>query len=368
MKQHFVDVKFEVVKSNKKSHFFEAYFDAEKASTNPGNRVQIIADSEILIDRFFGRFGSYQFPFRQVHLTRVGKTSDHLSSLIPMLNDAIKEDTNTIVLSSKQPTIKACYDAFQFAEKYFSVVLAQPYAGKGVADVFMELRQPWLHRLSLVGTQAHRVNEQFLDQHQDLGLNTYRLGALRREFGQMEPDLRNADLCGIDLNAMKYADAPIQQVPSAIGLTTEEMSQIAYYAGRAERNKVYCIYGFSEDTMDSVPLGTDILASLVWYYLHGLENRNGTYPPDMNRLNAYVLDQQVADMSLTFYKDESNQKWWLASPYKERKLTQLMPIIACDYQEYALAANEQMLSDRLQSIIDLYEQSPPVESQEAKNL
>ena len=361
MKQHFLDVDFEVSESCMKSPFFSAFYDAEKVRGGYENRVQIIADSEALIHQFFAYFGCYQFPFQRVYLTRVGTTADHLSSLIPILDEASKDDTITIVLSADKATIKACYDALQFADSYFSVALTQPDAGDGTAGVFMELRQPWLHRLSLLGTQAHRVDNEFMAQNEPLGLNSYRLGALRHDLSQVEPDIRSADLCGIDLNAMKHGDAPIQQKPSAVGLNTEEMCQITYYAGKAERNRVICMHGFQHETTQQSALGMDLLSSLVWYYLHGLENRSGAYPPDLRQLNTYVLEHKVGDMSLTFYKDESNQKWWLQAPFMKKKLTRTMPIIACDYRDYALAANEQLLSDRLQAILDLYEQSPDVE-------
>lgn len=361
MKQHFFEVDFEVSESSKNSTFFSDFYGAKKVRDSSSIPVQIIADSEALIQRFFTHFGCYRFPFQHVYLTRVGRTADHLSSLIPLLDEATKYDTVTIVLSSAKATIKACYDALQFTDTYFSVALAQPHAGDGTAGVFMELRQPWLHRLTLLGTQSHRVDDDFIAQNEALGLNCYRLGALRHDLGQVEPDIRSADLCGIDLNVMKHGDAPIQQKPSAVGLNTEDMCQITYYAGKAERNKVICIYGFQDDAFEPYPIGMDLLSSLVWYYLHGVESRSGAYPPEIKRLNAYVLEQNVGDMNLTFYKDESNQKWWLRSPFKQKKLTHSMPVIACDYKDYALAANEQLLSDRLQAIIDLYEQSPDVE-------
>jgi hypothetical protein len=74
-------------------------------------------------------------------------------------------------------------------------------------------------------------------------------------------------------------------------------------------------------------------------------------------MKKFSLDHPVHDQILTFYKDDSEQKWWLESPFKQHVLSQEMPYIACDYQDYRMASNEQTLSDRLSSWFQLYESS-----------
>ncbi len=340
--------------------FFKSFLAPEIPVTEPGHQVQIIGNTKGLMQGFFSAFEKYAFPFRNLQLRKLGRLAGEASSLIPLLNDARINDTVSIILGADSNMIKACYDALQFADQHFSVALMQPAAGDGIEDVFIDLREPWLHRLSLLGTQAHRSNDAFVSENEQVGLNCHRLGAIKHDPSVTEPDVRNADLCGIDLNVMKHCEAPFQQRPSAIGMEIESVCQVAYYAGRAERSRILCIYGFHDHHLQQ-DAGWDLLASVVWYFLHGLEHRPNSYPPPARLLNAYVLEQKVADLTLTFYKDESNQKWWLKSPYTHSRLSTTMPVIACNYRDYALAANEQMLSDRLGAILELYRQAPPIE-------
>ncbi|MBK8506948.1 MAG: hypothetical protein IPL46_35090 [Saprospiraceae bacterium] len=74
-------------------------------------------------------------------------------------------------------------------------------------------------------------------------------------------------------------------------------------------------------------------------------------------MKKFSLEHGVHDQILTFYKDDSEQKWWLESPFKKHVLSQEMPFIACDYQDYRMAANEQTLTERLSSWFQLYESS-----------
>ncbi|NND32749.1 MAG: hypothetical protein HKN76_09175, partial [Saprospiraceae bacterium] len=160
----------------------------------------------------------------------------------------------------------------------------------------------------------------------------------------------------ISLNALKNQEAPSQNLTSPTGFTAEDLCQMAYYAGRSEMNEILSIYDYVRETHDNT-LTVNLLATVIWYFMHGLNLRTPMGLPVEADLQKFIIEHKIDGKKLTFLKDEREQKWWLSSPYFKANLTHSMPLISCDYYDYQLAANEQMLSDRLIGWFDLYEKS-----------
>ncbi len=348
---------------NANSLFFNQIESGNKNNAYQGFGVNIISPSSDLAEAFFAVFSSYEFHFRNVYLHEtMSLHNTEISNLIPTLQESGDNDVLNIILGYQSDILKTSFDALQFCESYFNLVSVQPGAGsdRGIDQTLMELKKPWLQQLTLLATQAPLSDPDYLLKQSSEGLRQYRLGAMRDNISMVEPEIRDADIFSVDINAIRHSDATIQSRPSIVGLTAEETSQLAYYAGRAERNKVFCLLGLNDNAAEK-QVGMDLLATLTWYYLYGVEHRQKTYPPGKKNMSTYVLEQAVGSYSLTFFKDESTEKWWVESPLPKHKLSKSFPLIACDYRDYSLAANEQILSGRLESIFEIYRSTPDSE-------
>lgn len=315
----------------------------------------------LVLDQTLGKaithcLSNFQFPFRKIHLKSISVLNKGLSSfdIIPILKDNLEKDIHTIVIGSQSNTLKASFDALQFREKYFNTSLVQPSAGMEIDRVIYEVKRPWLQGLFLLANQAHLSDHQYLLKGESEGLRSVRLGNVRSEPGCIEPEIRSSDLFGLSLKALKNSDAPVQQSVNSSGLVTEEACQLLYYAGRSERNKITAIFDFLPSTSKN-QTGINLLSTLIWYFLHGLNYRSSHPQTKLGAMKKFSIDSTVQGYNLTFFKDDREQKWWLESPITDRKFTKEMPLIACDYQDYRVAANEQLLTDRLNTWFHLYE-------------
>lgn len=327
-----------------------------------GVTVQLLVTNETLGKAITECLSNFQFPFEKIHLRSISTLNSGLSSfdIIPILKENLDKDIHTIVVGSLSNTLKASLDAFQFREKFFNASLVQSSAGLGIDLAIYEAKRPWLQNLNLLATQAHLTNQNYVVKGEKEGLRTIRLGAIRSEPGCAEPEIRSSDLFGLSLNALKHSEAPVQTAISSTGLTTEEACQLLYYAGRSDRNKITTIYDFVPATTKDV-VGINLLSTLVWYYLHGLNYRSIHPMRKLELMKKFSVEDPVQGHHLTFYKDEREQKWWLESPFKDRILAKEMPLIACDYQDYRIAANDQLLTDRIGNWFHLYETSSLLE-------
>ena len=316
-------------------------------------KVQIIGPDSSLFNHVVDCFFKYNLPFSQQKLTQIGKIEqNHYSHLIPFIQEAIKNHKITIVLGYDTGTIKSVFDSFQFGKDPFSVALVHSSLGSenDITTQMVELRDPHLFDLTCIGHQANLSAPDQLKALPGLSIHPYRLGAVRENLAIVEPHIRTSDIFGVNLNSLKYHEAPNQAEPHPIGFSVEEVCQLAYYAGRGEGNKIFCLWGI-DPSSDNLKIGHQILASLIWYFLYGIEYRESTYPPDENKMTSYTIDTPIDGMYLAFYKDEGQQKWWLKNPISNSKLVARYPLIACDYEDYSRAVQHQELSERLHASI-----------------
>jgi len=323
-----------------------------------GQTVHLLVLEEAMGQAITQCLSGFQFPFKRVKLKNISVLNKGITAydIIPILQHNLDEHIQTVVIGSQSSCVKACFDSFQFREKYFNTALVQPSAGEEIDRIIFDVKRPWLQGLFLIGNQAHLSNQDYLLNAESEGLHAFRLGGVRSEPGSVEPEIRISDLFGMSLNVLKNTDAPIQSSVSATGLMTEEVCQLMYYAGRSDQNKITTIFDFSPATSKS-DYGTKLLSTLVWYFLHGLNYRSTIKPQQLSGMKKFSIENPVQGHHLVFYKDEREQKWWLESPFKKRVLAKEMPLIACDYQDYRAAANEQLLTERLNIWFNLYESS-----------
>ncbi len=339
--------------------FLSSIHDDKSSSENVINIVEIIfCGDENWSTKLASHLLSMQLPFKKIQLGGLNQLDEkHGSDIIPFIEKGIHK--TTLIISQQQKAIKNVFDAFQFLEKPFNVSLCQKEIGHGSSmdQAMLDLRVPWLQHLSVIGSQAQYTDLDFLTANQQSFFSFYRLGEIRKNIGMCEPEIRMSDLLGIDLQVLKSSEVQSATHVSSVGFTVEELCQLAHYAGRSEQNKVFSIFNCSDSTAD---ISLDVISTLAWYFLYGLDMSGVEYPPKVNNMLTYVVEGNIYSETLVFYKDDLHQKWWLKSPYPKKKLAQENPLIACDYQDYSTAVNEQMLTDRLEKALQRHENSEDV--------
>lgn len=349
----------EALKIESDADFLTCITDDESSSENVNSIVEIIfCGEQNWSAKLASHLLSMQLPFNKIKLGGLYHLDEkHGSEIIPFISKNIHK--TTLIIGQGQKAIKNAFDAFQFLDKPFNVSLCQKEIGHGdsMDQVMLDLRTPWLQHLSVIGSQAQYTNPSFLGTNQQSYFSSYRLGEVRNNIGMCEPEIRMSDLLGIDLGVLKSSEVESATHISSVGFTVEELCQLAHYAGRSEQNKVFTIFNCSRSMKE---IAIDVIGTLSWYFLYGLDMSGVEYPPKVNNMITYVVEGSIYSETLVFYKDDLHQKWWLKSPYPKKKLAQQNPLIACDYQDYSTAVNEQMLTDRLEKALERHENSADV--------
>ena len=326
-----------------------------QTKANLSQQVQIIAENQNLGSKLKEAFKNCNLLFEKVTVHTFGYLEDNsTSSIIPLLKNSIANGVLSIFIGFNKSVLKAVFDGFQFAERPFNISHIQDDAGRhdGIDTLILPLADPYLHQLHLIGSQAILVNPSFLESYQDRGCTVHRLGKVRGNLQMVEPEIRASNIFSVNLNALKYPSAECQSSKSPIGFDAEEVCQLAHYAGRGELNQSFCIYEIDKDGLEKKQ-NIQLLVNLIWYYLQGVEFRESGFPSNVDKMKTYLIEGEIENFTLQFYKDENQQKWWLKCPIKTSKYGQLYTLISCDYQDYSAAVNDRALSDRLRSLLAL---------------
>ncbi len=325
-------------------------FPVKKAARN---QVQIIAQNAQLGKNLLAGMKGLNLDFENVNISSLTHLNqDPLSSLIPALSSAHSKSILSIIVGYDYSLLKAVFDGYQFIEQPFCLSHCQDSVGipGGIDSTLLSLAHPNLYHYHLLGTQASKS----FSYDENRLLTTYRLGALRSDLSQVEPEIRTTDIMAIDVNSMKFAEMPCQSSENPVGFTTEEICQLTYYSGRAEKVKVLCLYGF-EYAREQIRFCLNAINQAIWYFLQGVNGRKTTYPSSsMEEFQSFVVEGKIDGLELAFYKDESQQKWWLKNPFVKNPLYKHLPLIACDYNDYNQATAQGELSDRLLRMVEIF--------------
>ena len=198
-----------------------------------------------------------------------------------------------------------------------------------------------LFHLSILGFQSHFANPLVI---KDFGLKFYdymRLGLVKTNIEETEPFLRDADFLAIDMSAARQSDAPTAKNASPNGLGADELCRLARYAGISDKMTSLGIFGFE---IDSTTQTHQLIAQTIWYFIDGVLNRKNDIITQVGNFTEYWV--YAHDLSLSFWKSNKSERWWLQVPLPSDDRRQRHRLISCSYNDYLLAT-EGELSPRL---------------------
>lgn len=191
---------------------------------------------------------------------------------------------------------------------------------------------------SILAYQSYFTPQNQVRALTEKGYNFYRLGAVRNNFNEIEPILRDTHLLSFDLSSVRQSDSPNSIFKSPNGLYAEEACQLANIAGLSDKLKA--VYIGEIDTADDLDgQSSHLMAQLIWHLLQGLSNRKGDFPlkPLTSYKKIYVSSDKIGH-DLIFYQSESNKRFWIQLPGLNENEVE---IIACSESDYkAVCLNE----------------------------
>lgn len=173
----------------------------------------------------------------------------------------------------------------------------------------------YLFQFSHLGYQRYLVPESQLWALREQHCLAQRYGELAGQIEEAEPALRQADMVGFDLAAIRQAEAPGAAGTMPGGLGVMEACRLARYAGLAYRVSSFQLGGFYPE-LDRRSQTAKLAAMLLWYFAEGRANRWDDQPrTDRSNLQRYVVRLHASIEHIDFYKHPGTGRWWMEVPY-----------------------------------------------------
>lgn len=212
------------------------------------------------------------------------------------------------------------------------------------AALYRKTRQ--FHLTHLAG-QQHLIDPDILNAFGAADYEVATLGSCKDDLTRLEPLVRDADLFGLNVRALHHQDAPARAELQPSGLTLQEASQLAYYAGNSDKMSSFGVFGLDPKAPETYQeLTAAAQAQLIWYFLQGFHGRVGDFPATSKGLTEYIVDIEGFS-SLTFWRSPKSGRWWVEVPDGRFTSDNRHRLVSCSYEDYVEASQRQTLPDRL---------------------
>ena len=289
-------------------------------------------------------------PPNGIHLIDLGNArKQDPEFMIPLLKELFESKVCTVLISSDPKYLQAQFQAQQNLQRPVSLSViderigdpVQKSKGKNYLEELLKKPHPNLFHFSILGLQSHLTAPSLLRNLEKRYFELFRLGNLRSDITQSEPYLRDADLVGFQIRALRQSEAPGVSQASPSGLFAEEACQMARYAGMSDKLRAFGIFGFRPD-LDRRRQTAQLTAHLIWYFTDGFGNRKQDFPISTEGLVEYIVDYKTLDLHLTFWKSARSGRWWLQVPEPPPQEMKRHWLIPCSYLDYTLASNGEL--------------------------
>jgi formiminoglutamase len=200
----------------------------------------------------------------------------------------------------------------------------------------------YLFHYSHLAYQSYLIEKTSINVLERLYFETYRLGHLRELLKDMEPVIREADMLSFDISAIRSSDAPGSNNAQPFGLSGEEACQICWYAGQNEKLSSAGFYEYNPTLDDSNHKTASVIATMVWYFLEGVNRRKGESASNVENYTKYVVEMRGGSpASIVFYKSKVSERWWMEIPLEDKSVATFgrNSLAPCSYSDYETAAN-----------------------------
>ncbi len=273
---------------------------------------------------------------------------DTLVALIEVLRALFKQNIITIILGGDVALTMAQFRAYELFENDITV---SQIASKIIweesdtdlhktylKDIFLS---NMLKKYNLLAYQSYMMHEKQLSFLNDKQYNVLRVGKIRENITESEPYIREANMVTVNVNAIRYSDAPGQLHPSPNGLFGDEACMLAKYAGMSDLLMSIGFYDYNP-TLDKSSITAQQIAQMIWYFIEGVSLRRNDYPiVDFNDFTTFIVQIENAENDFTFLKSKKSERWWIKMEYEQfgKNLYKLIP---CTHRDYITALNNEI--------------------------
>ncbi len=288
---------------------------------------------------------------------KVGKTvGDTYEVLAEVLSFLIENKIIPIILGGSNDLLYSNYMAYARLEHVVNIVSVDACFDLGNenipinSDAYLNkiiLNQPnYLLNYANIGYQSYMNSPDSIDLMEQLFFETYRVGSIRKDMEEVEPIVRNAEICAIDLSSVRRGDAPGNPNASSNGFYGEEICRVAMFAGVSDKLSSFGIYEYNP-TLDYNNQTSQLTAHIIWYFIEGFNNRIGDTTFKDKSLyikHSVAVSNHIED--LVFYCSKKSGRWWMVVPITNKKTEMVQKYyLPCSVKDYEQACAD-VISER----------------------
>lgn len=288
---------------------------------------------------------------------KVGKTvGDTYEVLAEVLSFLIENKIIPIILGGSNDLLFSNYMAYARLEHVVNIVSVDACFDLGNENIpinsgaFLNkiiLKQPnYLLNYANIGYQSYMNSPDSIDLMEQLFFETYRVGSIRKDMEEVEPIVRNAEICAIDLSSVRRGDAPGNPNASSNGFYGEEICRVAMFAGVSDKLSSFGIYEYNP-TLDYNNQTSQLIAHIIWYFIEGFNNRIGDTTFKDKSLyikHSVAVSNHIED--LVFYCSKKSGRWWMVVPITNKKTEMVQKYyLPCSVKDYEQACAD-VISER----------------------
>ncbi len=317
------------------------------------------ADAPDAIRRAFYKLYNHQFNRRIVDLGNIkagNEVEDTYFALQTVCYELLSQNICPIILGGSHHLTYAQYMSYEGLDMMVDMALIDaridlqeheetPIGSKNFLYDIVTHIDGHLFNLTQIAYQTYLVPPQTIDLLDNLFFDTLRLGEVQNDIKTIEPAMRGSDAVSFDVSAVRQSESTGNANVSPNGLYGDEICQIARYAGISDKVSSVGFYEYNPH-LDFNNQTANLVAQMMWCFIDGHSNRLNDLPNQSNGGFTKYLTS-VSDTNLVFYKSKRSGRWWLEVPISSTKADQSrIHLIACSYEDYQLASQNQGLPDR----------------------
>lgn len=288
---------------------------------------------------------NWRFPIYDLGTLLPGETvEDTYFALSQVLAELVKVNIVPLVVGGSQDLTYAMYTGYESLEQMINVLSIdnrldlgdpeQAISANGFVSQLLMRRPCYLFNYAVVGYQTPLVKASEVELFNKLFFDTVRYGEFLSDFKVAEPQLRNSDLVSIDLSAIRSSEFPGALYQEPNGFTTQEMCQIARYAGISDKLTSMALLNLFPDTLKEA--ASKQVAQMIWYFMDGYAARVGDFPIGTKQYTRFTVFLDEVNHEIVFYKSDKSERWWMEVPYppKEGSRMERHHMVPCHKTDY----------------------------------
>ncbi len=252
-------------------------------------KIALIGNINSPFDTIARVLKNLSYHFDALSILEFGSLHENTSLTLEELIQACKEKNIIPVLLGWDEQ-----DIFSLSLKGRKIFLCNKIYGK----------EEYQYSHSFIGYQRHFSDMDIIQKVDTDSYGSMSLGKIRTIPLAVEPIIRDGNYIHINLNVVKSSEVPNTTDAFPTGLTSEELCQIARYAGEANGIKCICF-----DNIDALSMAeSKVIATVIWYFLEGRNHLVQDHPSHSTEFSSYVVS--FDDEDIVFKKHNRTQRIW----------------------------------------------------------